>query len=760
MQRIPIEKRWLAPTLLFLFAFIIIFTALDQRAMQSKAEARNFMVAREMLDSGDWLIPTLDGELRIKKPPLYNWLICFGAKWSGGRVSDFSARLPSAVVALLLVLLIYYWSVSLWEKRIPEAPWWAAVAALLLLACPIFISYARRSEIDMLLAFTTAVASYCFWSAIREREKGIEATGLWLVGYIFVGMAAMTKGPIGILVPLLPLWLPSLTISPIKWRWKSHLIGWAILLAIALPWPLYAVETPGGGGSTFWSEISMRFSSQGKHARPFYFYLGAVFTLFPIISLLMPWAVVRWWKEKRNACDRYLLLHFLASLALFSIFSTKRYYYLLPLLPSQALILTWWMSKSKVQWKTVRSVLWILLTLLALALVVFNILTVSLIPLLMLVSILIGARLTRKQVSPVLIMGLGIICAIELTLMIGVEPRLQFKSGEKPFATAISNKIAGRGELFTLGQVDPVLLSYIHLPHKRISSLDEIKSNPKARCFILAENNLEELDHNPNLVRLMEKPNRKKPRNDFALYALLKDVEDRLSAAMSLGPIRLAVLGNINDKDANRYIGAWLAAPPIFEHPLDAVVFTGELPLFGPPIPMLQVWKGFEDPYKSLLRRGVRFFATTGCGDESRNSAVSSYAPFAMQKKNYKKHTLRSGLCDLFILDSQGLLNEGKKREQQLQWLQESLAESNARWKLAVLAHAPTQFPEIKSLLIPIFEEHGVEAYFAASNSTKETETIFNNGVKGYLFATYGMDIYEINENGILAMTMPIKNDF
>src|SRR5688500_16437555 len=92
-------------TILILLAGLLFFLGLGSMGLTDRDEGRNAEAGREMLETGNWVSPTFNYEPRFAKPVLVYWLMSLSYRWFG--VDEFSARLPSALFGLALILLQY-----------------------------------------------------------------------------------------------------------------------------------------------------------------------------------------------------------------------------------------------------------------------------------------------------------------------------------------------------------------------------------------------------------------------------------------------------------------------------------------------------------------------------------------------------------------------------------------------------------------------------------------------------------------------------
>jgi 4-amino-4-deoxy-L-arabinose transferase-like glycosyltransferase len=282
----------------------------------------------------------LNGEPYTQKPPLYYWLAAAaGAPF--GRVTEVAARLPSALAGIALIGLTLVFG----SRLLGGAT--ATLGAALLLTTFEFADNARRAQLDVLLALFETLALAAFWHI----DRGIGRRWLaQLVLHASLGLAVLTKGPVGILVPVLVMacflaWEGRLRQLRRAFPW------WGFLLSFGpgLAWIASAIALAPAGffGDAVVTNLFGRFFAGSSHARPFYYYLYQ----FPAETL--PWfllAPVVWWAARSgvfvaNGSDedrrvwRFLLAWIAATLVFFTLSTGKRGLYLVPLLPAVALLL-------------------------------------------------------------------------------------------------------------------------------------------------------------------------------------------------------------------------------------------------------------------------------------------------------------------------------------------------------------------------------------------------------------------------------------
>ncbi len=179
-------------TLLVVLLVLIFGLHLGGVGLFMKDEARYAQTAREMRRSGDFLVPTLMGEPRLKKPPLLYWLIAAGQATIGE--NEFSARLPTAICGVLISLLVF----AVARRLAGEA---AGLYAAVVYATTAFgLGMGRLAHPESLLSLGVTGAVVCFYLGWREgfgRRRPI------ILFWLFAGLGFFGKGPHGILLPLI-----------------------------------------------------------------------------------------------------------------------------------------------------------------------------------------------------------------------------------------------------------------------------------------------------------------------------------------------------------------------------------------------------------------------------------------------------------------------------------------------------------------------------------------------------------------------------
>jgi 4-amino-4-deoxy-L-arabinose transferase-like glycosyltransferase len=322
------------PVYLFFLGAVLFFTALGTRDFWAPVEPRYGEIARVMFAKGDWILPTVNGDLYTDKPILYFWLVLIAAKLAGV-VNEWTVRLPAAIGGVGFILATYFFARDFFSPRI------GLLAAAMLATCVRVIWEARWAHIDILFGFLFLLSVYYAARAFLGKGHRNDI----LLAYLFIGLATLAKGLIGVVLPALL--LISFMIVRRDWRMigvaQLHL-GIPIFLLVVTPWfYLVSAATDGKWLSDFiYIQHIQRYTAGVGHRQPFYYYL----TTLPVDCL--PWttfaipALLAYRPFRGLRTDRvklFFALWFLTVFLFFSASDTKRELYLIPLFPVVAVFL-------------------------------------------------------------------------------------------------------------------------------------------------------------------------------------------------------------------------------------------------------------------------------------------------------------------------------------------------------------------------------------------------------------------------------------
>jgi len=343
----------LAVLWLLLLCWLAFFSGLGTLGLMDKTEALFVEVARQMLESGDWITPRWNGETFFDYPVWGYWMVALSFRLFG--ISAWAARLPVALAASAIVLALFALVLRLApttepaDRRVGRA----TLAATVLALCPAWVGWGRSSVTDMFLASAITLALLGFALAYaRPAGSGARRLG-HLAMALFAAIAVLAKGPVGLLLPALViatfLLIQGRLVAELR---RTPLLPMAALfLGVALPW--YALATRANGMEFLgrflgFSNLERFTSVLYDHPGPPWFYLPWLLLLLLPWSLFLPVAVARlapWcraaWRSLPAGADLplFALSWLVVIVAFFSAAATKLPGYILPAVPGGALLL-------------------------------------------------------------------------------------------------------------------------------------------------------------------------------------------------------------------------------------------------------------------------------------------------------------------------------------------------------------------------------------------------------------------------------------
>lgn len=319
-------------------------------------EGRNAEIPREMVASGDWVTPRLNGVNYFEKPPLMYWMIagCLAVLGS----SEWSVRAAPALFALGGVLITYATARKIYGRR-------AGLSAALVLGTSLFyFGVGRILVLDMAVSVLMSATLSCFILGVREPPPATDSanSGQWVARrrWLFYGLyasaalATLTKGLIGFLVTGAVMFLWLLVFNQWKRLRPFYLPTGALLfLVIATPWHILAALRNATWGHRYLVyEHFERFTSPAA-GRP-----GAWWYFVPIVLLgLFPWTGFLWaglrgalrggWAARAKNADAWFFATWAGFIFLFfSASHSKLPAYVLPVFPALAVLIGQWLAQA------------------------------------------------------------------------------------------------------------------------------------------------------------------------------------------------------------------------------------------------------------------------------------------------------------------------------------------------------------------------------------------------------------------------------
>lgn len=332
--------RWL--TDLISIALVLgVFYALwiGSYALFTPDEGRYSEVAREMVTTGDYITPRLNGVVFLDKPILYYWLQASAIHLFG--LKEWTLRFWPAFLGIFGALMTYVAGRSLFNRRT------GILSAVILATCPLYYGASHYANLDLEVAVFVSSA-LLFFIVAMQTSSSRQRNGFLLASYFFAALAALTKGLIGIAFPAMIIGAWMLTL----YRWdtlkKMRLFsGLLIFSVIALPW-YFLVQKANPEFFQFFfvkQQVSRFLTTEHFNNRtPIWFYIPIV------LAGLTPWYIfitqaithhikAVWQNRKNHPVELYLLLWLFLVFIFFSVPKSKTVGYILPIFPAIALLI-------------------------------------------------------------------------------------------------------------------------------------------------------------------------------------------------------------------------------------------------------------------------------------------------------------------------------------------------------------------------------------------------------------------------------------
>jgi 4-amino-4-deoxy-L-arabinose transferase-like glycosyltransferase len=301
-------------------AFILFIYGIGNVSLWDPDEPRQVIEAREMMQRSDYVHPYLNGQPYLEKPPLYPWLIIITAKITG-TLNEFSARLPSALAAMCLLLIVYFLG-----KRLDHEVS-GFLAAMILATNYQFLGNARESVMDMTFALFIGLPIFLGYLCMDKEKK-------WLIPFAVLpsALAVLSKGPAGLVIPVGVLFVYVIFTRRLKETFFPLVIGAIVSLALSSLWFLMAGEA---NSSEFLIHQNItRYVTGFDHVESYTYYFHKLFINFLPWSIPLPFAI--YFAIKRRLWLPLIWLVFI--FLFFEASKSKRAIYLLSCYPACAIL--------------------------------------------------------------------------------------------------------------------------------------------------------------------------------------------------------------------------------------------------------------------------------------------------------------------------------------------------------------------------------------------------------------------------------------
>lgn len=338
----PESKRWVKIVTndrviqfaLLLVAAVFLFVNLGYPLID-RDETRYAEIPREMIATGNWILPQLNFQTYYDKPPLVYWLCAISYSIFG--VSETAARLVPCSAAWLMMASTMWFGSRQFGKRI------GSIAGAVLLLSAGFAFTGRYLLLDGVLSLLVSTSLFTAYEAIRSKDLKM---GWWLLSGVLCGLAFLTKGPLALVLWFPPVfafaWLAEGYAKP---TWKHYSIVGLLAVLIACPWFIaVSLQDPAFLEEFFFKHNVRRFAGDFHH-RPFWYFVPVILVAgHPWSFLTIPYGKFLFGnstesRRERPAVIGFLLLCSIWAFVFFSMSKCKLPTYLLPAAPLMALMI-------------------------------------------------------------------------------------------------------------------------------------------------------------------------------------------------------------------------------------------------------------------------------------------------------------------------------------------------------------------------------------------------------------------------------------
>ncbi len=332
--------------LFWIIALLVLGAGLGLRDPWPADEPRFTLVAKHMVESGDWLFPHRGHELYSDKPPVFMWLQAVGYSVFGNWRVAF--LLPSLLAALGTLWCVVDLGSRWWTRRVGIYAGYALLFALQ------FTWQAKKAQIDPLVVFWITLGNYGLLRHVQQvaRNRGPDWP-MWMLGWAAAALGVISKG-VGFLALLML--VPAGIASLHGWKVKVHVrdprfwLGPLAFVLAACVWLVPMLIAASGNSSPEYGayvddillrQTAKRYGASWDHGQPLWYFLEVMATMWLPTVLALPWAIPAWRRRLRRRDPRYLLplAWWALVIVFFTIPSGKRDMYILPALPMMALAL-------------------------------------------------------------------------------------------------------------------------------------------------------------------------------------------------------------------------------------------------------------------------------------------------------------------------------------------------------------------------------------------------------------------------------------
>ncbi len=337
-------KRLIFPVIVI--TVFISFFGLGSVTLFDVDEAVFSEATKEMVQSGNWITPTYNGENRYDKPILFYWLMAVSYKIFG--INEFGARFPSAIASCLLIISIFLFIKHLNDEK---TAFYTAMSSVLSLY---FLVYSHAAVTDMTLTLFITLSLFSFYLSVAGNETISGKENLYSYGfYLFSALAFLTKGLIGIVFPF-GIAIIYMIVTD-GWRGIKKVFslkGMILFLLVSAPWYIAQLSM---NGQEFFDQFFIKHHFKrytgvisGHKGNMFYYFPALIIGLFPWIVFL-PAGIRNTFKEKERL-NFFAFIWLVFIFIFFSLSTTKLPNYILPAIPAASILIASGMSLQDKRW--------------------------------------------------------------------------------------------------------------------------------------------------------------------------------------------------------------------------------------------------------------------------------------------------------------------------------------------------------------------------------------------------------------------------
>lgn len=310
-------------------AIVAITFFVNNRTLQPDImESRNLVTAREMVETGEWLVPTMNGDLRLEKPPLPTWISAVVESVSPNDIA--AQRAVASLFGIMLVIFFYLLCRDVFKVD-------PAIAVILLCTCYQFMLMARTVSWDIYTHGFMLGGIYFLVMAVRGNGR---RWGKFLLAGLFTGLSILSKGPVSLFALFLPFLIAWCLFDrqPMRGKWKQVIVMAIVALVVGGWWYAYIHIFHGDE----WQAVMAKETGSwlNRNVRPWYYYWkffleAGVWALLLLTATIM--MLRRGFRYDKKALVPVMWMLF--SLILLSCMPEKKTRYLLPLLIPAAIVM-------------------------------------------------------------------------------------------------------------------------------------------------------------------------------------------------------------------------------------------------------------------------------------------------------------------------------------------------------------------------------------------------------------------------------------